>query len=156
MIFVDLPLTATAMFFFVLSFAYAWGMLNVRIFRQDMRDTFAWDLAATVGIASVVSCTTVFVWIPRGQIVDILQVPYDLAIVFLAALPGMTYHRYKLNEYRDCKKNRSDNQLEMLQEQTREILKQQRDTKLMLSEVLTLIGMRQEAKEYLKQVINQN
>lgn len=154
MIWLDAPLIFTCIFFFFLSFAYGDGMLRVKMFGKDMKDEFAWDLAATVGIASVVSCTTVFVWLVRQAmgitpLPNIYQVPFDLAMVFLSALPGMTLHRIRLNEYRQKKSDRSNHQLELLQEQTREILKQQKETKLMLAEVLSLIGMRREAMEYL-------
>ena len=103
MIWFDLPLVVTAIFFFLISWLYGWGLL------QWHRDDFAWDLAATIGIASIISCTYAFVWIARlslgyEPIPTLLQIPYDLAIVFLVALPGMTWVRLELEKYRQrCK-----------------------------------------------------
>lgn len=113
MIWIDLPLATTAIFFFVISFLYGWGLL------QWHRDDFAWDLAATIGIASIVSCSYSFVWIARlslgyEPIPTLLQIPYDLAIVFLAALPGMTWVRVELERYKQQYKQEKDNEIRRL------------------------------------------
>jgi hypothetical protein len=157
MIWMDLPLAGTMIFFLLLSFLYAWGMLNVPVMGYDLKEQFAWDLAAMAGIAVVVSFATVFVWEIRlvlgiNPLPTVHQVPWDLWWIFSAALPGMTFHRIRLNQYRQRRADKSDGQLMALQDRTREILRHQKETKQMLTEVLTLIGMQREAKEYLERL----
>lgn len=116
MIFFDVPLVLTAALFFVLSWLYGWGLLKFHRYRLERvrleRVQFAWDLASIVGIASVVSCTYSLVWMVRGgQPVAPIQIPYDLAVVFLFALPGMTWVRVMLRDD-DARKMRHITRLE--------------------------------------------
>lgn len=151
MIVLDLPLILLSIFFFLISWAYGWGLVHF------FGDKFRWSLAAVTGIASVISCTYVFVWQVRG--IEPLQAVFDLAIVFLAALPGMTYVDYKLKE-KDNKifgagieygKQAYLEEFQELRIHTREILERQKEIQQTLQEAMSLWGMRREAEEYLKQ-----
>ena len=98
MIWIDWPLFLTGLFFFLLSWLYAFGLLH--FFRYNFR----WSLASVVGIASVISVTYVTVWQMRGA--GELQAVWDLAIIFLCALPGMTCVDYQLMEDEEKKTSR--------------------------------------------------
>jgi len=141
LIIMDWHLALTCALFFVISFAYGWGLLFF------FRDKFSWSLASVVGIASVVIMTYILIWQLRGLGNDSIQPVYDLALVFLSALPGMAWVDFEL---------RTDNGQKV---RIRELLKEQKETKEMLREVLFILGMRDEAMEYLKryrQEINKN
>ena len=105
-VWMDWPLALTGLFFFLLSWLYAFGLLH--FFRYNFR----WSLAATVGIASVVSVTYVMVWQVRGA--SELQAVWDLAIVFLCALPGMIYVDYQLMEDEEKKTDRKVSMVERI------------------------------------------
>jgi len=81
---IDVPLIAVAIFFFLVSWLYAWVL-----FRYLPLQHFSWSLVSVIGIASVVTLVYVFVWQLRPT--PPLQAVLDLAIVFAAALPGMTW-----------------------------------------------------------------
>lgn len=136
MIWLDWPLFGTILLFFVLSWFYGWGLV------QFFGHNFRWSLAAVVGIASVISLTYVLVWQVRGLGSDTLQPVWDLALVFLAALPGMTWVDYKLKTYRE---NGQKTRI-------RELLKEQKEAKMMLREILMVLNLRREAQEYLERV----
>lgn len=109
MILIDWELGLLALSFLIFfSPIYAWGMLkwfNSHEDRPLVKDgklqkppyRFSWSIASVIGIASVVSMTYVFVWQLRG-ISTPLQAVWDLAIVFLAALPGMIWVDNKLKK----------------------------------------------------------
>lgn len=109
MILIDWPLGLLALSFLVFfSPIYAWGMLKWFSSVEDrplVKDgrlqkppyRFSWAIASVIGIASVVSMTYVFVWQLRG-IQEPIQAVWDLAIVFLAALPAMVVVDQKLKK----------------------------------------------------------
>jgi hypothetical protein len=150
MLWLDLPLVATAGFFFAISWLYGWGLLHF------FRHNFRWSLAATVGIASVVSCTGIFVWQVRGLGVDTLQPVWDLAIVFLAALPGMIWTDLVMADDRE----RGKRQLARLEKQVREqdemiaaveriIAKHEAKAQQRIDELVRIFEMREKAREYI-------
>lgn len=106
---INLPLAILAILFFgFFSPIYAWGMLRwfhsssdrtiikwdndkKRYKLQSPPYRFSWSIASTIGIASVVTMSHVFGLVS-------LQDVWNLAIVFLAALPGMIYVDQKLKK----------------------------------------------------------
>ena len=157
MAWLDLPLAITAIFFFLISWLYGWGLLRWH------RNDFAWDLAATIGIASIVSCTYSFVWTSRlslgyEPIPILLQIPYDLAIIFLVALPGMTWVRVELRKDERTKE-------QQIEELKRRVLEQdemmcsieaiiREEGQRSLEEIIKVLEMRDEAKSMLREHIN--
>jgi len=160
MIIIDIPLAITAILFFFLSWAYGWGLL---IFFQDR---FAWDLASVIGIASVISCTYSLVWIARQSLgVDpipvLLQIPYDLAIVFLAALPGMTKVRIELRRTEEGRKRevirlrcKVKEQSELINNIENILDKHEQKAQQRIDELIKVFEMQGRAKELLKEHLN--
>jgi hypothetical protein len=79
----DLSLLGVAVLFAGLSFIMAWVVLRLPVFCQT-----SWSLISVFGIASVGMAEA---WLRWNQSVMAQWVIVDLAIIFLAAFPGMLY-----------------------------------------------------------------
>lgn len=155
MITVDLPLILTASFFFIISWAYGWGLLKF------FRHRFAWDMASVVGIVSVVCCTFTFVWMVRLWLgyneplyVVYSQVLVDLAIVFYAALPGMTWVRVVLRKDEQARREEIASQRKEivdLQETIVLLCEREQQNDAMLRSIEAII--KQEGEKSLKRIL---